>query len=76
MSLNKRACCPRCTRITGTFTHNGRRIYQHHYQPGTSDPMQVCDASGWLVEDDELVVVPRKPRSDAGVARPSRTVQP
>ena len=35
-----------------------------------------CPGTGWLVEDDELVVVPRKSRSDAGIARPARSAQP
>lgn len=73
MTVNKRGRCPLCTRITGTFTHNGRRIYNHHYAEGRTNAAMVCDASGWIVEDDELVVVPRKPRSDAGIAQPSRT---
>lgn len=76
MSVNKRACCPLCTRVTVTFTHGGRRIYQHHYAEGHTNAAVVCDGSGWLVEDDELVVVPRKIRSDAGRAQPSRPSHP
>lgn len=66
------ARCPLCGRTTGTFVHNGRRIYQHHYRPDRINSAEPCDASGWLVEDDELVTKPRKVRSDAGIARPSR----
>lgn len=75
MTINKRARCPLCTRTIGTFEHNGRRIYMHHNGAGSTNASMVCEASGWLVEDDELVVVPRKTRCDAGVARPSRSTR-
>lgn len=70
--MTKKATCPICQRTTGTFVHNGRRIYVHHYRPDRTNSAEPCDASGWLVEDDELVTKSRKQRSDAGIARPSR----
>ena len=72
MTVNKRAECPLCGRVTGTFVHNGRRIFQHHYAEGRTNAAIVCDASGWIVEDHELRVVARKTRSDAGIAQPSK----
>lgn len=74
MTVNKRAECPLCHRVTGTFVHNGRRIFQHHYAEGRTNAAVVCDASGWIVEDDELRVVARRTRSDAGIAQPSRNL--
>ena len=35
-----------------------------------------CEASCWIAEDDELIGArPRKTRSDAGTAQPSRTTR-
>lgn len=77
MTVNKRARCPICGRETATFTHAGTRIYVHHHNTRRgrasilADP-DVCEASGWLVEDDELVVTPRKPNRANGVAQPPK----
>jgi len=73
VTVNKRAECPLCGRVTGTFVHNRRRIFQHHYAEGRTNAAIVCDASGWIVEDHELRVVPRQsPLKDA--AQPARSV--
>mgnify|MGYP003528600907 FL=1 len=72
-NVNQRARCPECGTVTGTFWHNGRRIFQGHGGSMTGD---YCPGTGWLVEDDELVVTPRAPRSDAGRAQPSRPSHP
>lgn len=70
-----KARCPLCGKAVPTFRWPlERRIYQHHCTDRRaailSDP-DVCEASGWLVEDDELIDPPRarKVRSDAGKAR-------
>lgn len=68
-NVNKRARCPECGTVTGTFWHNGRRIFQGHGGSMTGD---YCPGTGWLVEDDELVTVPRKPNPLKGIAQPSR----
>lgn len=54
---SKRAICPLCHQPTGTYTHEGRRFYIHHYDRGV-----VCEGTGWLVEDDELVTTTRRNR--------------
>lgn len=66
------ARCPVCRREVRVFWHGDRRLFTFH-GPWLTDI--ACEASGWHVEDDELVVVPRKQRSDAGIARPSRTMR-
>jgi len=65
------ARCPLCGKTTRTFLWGRGRIYEHHYATGRTNAAVVCDASGWLVEDDELIDPPRarKVRSDAGVAQ-------
>lgn len=70
MSAAPRARCPLCAKSVPVFWW-GRLIYEHHYEPGATPrgDKAVCDASGWLVEDDELIDRPRKVRSDAGRAR-------
>lgn len=77
MTSNKRAVCPLCDRTTATFTHNGRRIYVQHYMTNRGRAHilgdGVCEASGWLVEDDELVVIPQTPRRTSGIAQPSKS---
>lgn len=72
MPANKRAVCPCCHRTTGTYLDEGRRFYiRHHTGRGRTDS-PVCEATGWLVEGDELVVTPRGPSPLAGIAQPSR----
>ena len=69
-----RARCPLCGEVQRTLRLRGRRHFVHHcLGPRAnllSDP-SVCDASGRLVEDEEMVQPPRsrKTRSDAGRAR-------
>lgn len=63
------ARCPLCAKSVRTFLWGRGRIYEHHYARGTTRDVEVCDATGWLVEDEELIERPRKARSDAGRAR-------
>lgn len=56
--VNKRACCPLCGNTAGTFTHEGRRFYMHHLSNKRDHLLgddTECEATGWLVEDDEMV---------------------
>lgn len=49
----KLAMCPCCGKQTKTFVWGRQRIYVTHgagIAEGTS-----CEASGWLVEDEELI---------------------
>ena len=64
--------CPVCGRYTAVWIdHTGRLAYVVH-GPDVINGDQ-CEASVWIAEDDELVgVKPRKTRSDAGRAQPSR----
>ena len=64
--------CPVCGRYTAVWIdHTGRLAYVVH-GPDVINGDQ-CEASCWIAEDDELVGVrPRKVRSDAGRAQPSR----
>ena len=64
--------CPVCGRYTAVWIdHTGRLAYVVH-GPDVINGDQ-CEASVWIAEDDELVGVrPRKTRSDAGRAQPSR----
>ena len=64
--------CPVCGRYTAVWIdHTGRLAYVVH-GPDVINGDQ-CEASCWVAEDDELVGVrPRKTRSDAGRAQPSR----
>ena len=64
--------CPVCGRYTAVWIdHTGRLAYVVH-GPDVINGDQ-CEASCWIAEDDELVGVrPRKTRSDAGRAQPSR----
>lgn len=48
------ACCPLCSKNVRTFWWHGRRIYEGH-SIANGGPAELCDATGWLVEDDELV---------------------
>lgn len=58
---SKRAICPLCQRSTPTFTHEGRRFYIHHHTTrGHAEDNAVCEGTGWLVEDDELVTTTRR----------------
>lgn len=52
------ARCPLCRRVIPTFVHRGRAIYLHH-NPTRALSVAPCDASGWLVEDDEVIVEAR-----------------
>lgn len=54
-----RAECPLCGRGVPTFVHRGRVIYVHHNRTGHPTGPDVCDASGWIVEDSEVVRHPR-----------------
>ena len=54
-----RAICPLCGRGVPTFIHGSRVIYVHHNRTGKPTTADVCDASGWLVEDDEVERDPR-----------------
>lgn len=66
------ARCPLCGRSVPLWRdHTGRQVYVVH-GPDVINGDQ-CEASVWIAEDDELVgVKPRKTRSDAGRAQPSR----
>lgn len=63
----KRATCPLCVKVVPTFWWNNKRIFVGHYVGNTRAAL-LCDGTGWLVEDDELIERPRKVRSDAGRA--------
>lgn len=54
-----RAECPLCGRAVPTFIHRARVIYVHHNRTGHPTAPDVCDASGWIVEDTEVVRNPR-----------------
>ena len=80
-NVNKRARCPECRRTVNTYTDAGRLLFVHHHdttrgRESILSDERVCEASRWLVEDAELVVTPRAPRSDAGRAQPSRPSHP
>lgn len=51
-----RALCPLCHRKVRVFVHNRRTIFEHHQAvPGMPGLGTVCEATGWLVEDDEVL---------------------
>lgn len=49
-----RARCPECCRAVDAFVHHRRLIFVHHYRNGRSNG-GVCDGSGWIVEDTEVI---------------------
>lgn len=49
------AHCPLCTRKRSTIIHHGRLIFDHHSKTPVRTDTLPCDASGWLVEDDEVI---------------------
>ena len=69
--MTAKATCPVCASTVTVFWHGTRRLFSFH-GPAPIDA-DSCEASGWLVEDDELHRTPRKPRSDRGIAQPSRS---
>lgn len=73
----RRAVCPVCRRDIGTYKFDGRRFYGQHYGNHRAsilaDPDR-CEATGWLVEDDELVTTPRRPYPLKDIAQPARSV--
>lgn len=55
---NAFARCPECQRKVAAFRHEGRLIYTRHATgPGRWPRVNttMCEATGWLVEDEELV---------------------
>ena len=66
-----KARCPECGHTVKAFWWRNRIIFDGHYT-GNTRAAELCNGTGWLVEDDELVTKQRKQRSDAGVSRPRK----
>lgn len=53
MSRAPSARCPLCTKEVRTFIHHRRRIFYAHGP--NIHAADTCPASGWLVEDHEII---------------------
>lgn len=77
MTVNKRATCPLCGRTTATYLDQSGRFYVRHYATDRGRANVhgdgTCEATGWLVEDDELVVTPRGPSPLKDIAQGPRS---
>lgn len=52
-----KARCPLCHRVVVAIDHDRLEFIPHAAGPGRwpRHTLEVCEGSGWLVEDDELV---------------------
>lgn len=48
------ACCPLCSQVRPVFVEEGRLFFIDH-TTRCGRRMTPCEASGWLVEDEELI---------------------
>lgn len=56
---NARACCPECGRTVTAYRDDRgtpRLHFVWHTRTGTPRDDTACEASGWLVEDVELLI--------------------
>lgn len=70
----RRAVCPVCHRETNCHGIDGRMVYVAHRMTRNDRTGKRCEASDWLVEDDELVTIPRRPYPLKDIAQPARSV--